>query len=146
MLQECIIPSHPLQQKNWVSSTHRRWAEVREAEMTCLRSPAEPFLVWARAFMTGKALMSFHVLTTLLMVCCVGLCCVYLETSFQSSGLTLKAGTSTVIWGFCGMAAFYVIVGFPEGMRSWPHLRILQFALGYIWSSSMMSFWGPLAS
>lgn len=29
----------------------------------------------------------------------LSLCCVYLETSFQSSGSTLKAGTSTVIWG-----------------------------------------------
>lgn len=52
--------------------------------------------------MADGALMSFHVLNTLLMVFavwvfCVGLFCMYLEISFQSSDSTLTAGGSTVI-------------------------------------------------
>lgn len=91
MLQECMrVPVILCSREIWVSSTHRGRAEVREAGVTC------PGVTCWTSPGVGKGLdgwWSSDVLS------CVkhtphGLCCVYLETSFQSSGSTLRVGSS----------------------------------------------------
>lgn len=81
--------------KNWMSSTWKGRAEVTEAEVTC-----PGVTCWAFPGV-GRGLDGWWSSDILL---CVkhtphGLCCVDLETSFQSSGSTFKVGSSIVIWG-----------------------------------------------
>lgn len=128
--------------KNWVSSTRRGGeAEVGCPGGTCWAFPGvdKGLDGWWSSDVLSCVKHTPHGL------CCVGLLCGSFLPVFRNKFPkfwfnTHSWGGSTVIWGLCG---FYFIVGYPEGMRSWAHLRILQFALGYIWSCKVMSFWGP---
>lgn len=89
MLQECMsFPVILCSRKNWVSSICRGRAELREARVTC------PGITYWTSPGVGKGLDGWWS-SDVLSFPPHGLCCVYLETSFQSSGSTLSIGSST---------------------------------------------------